>query len=114
MNVNQHVSIIRTSNNLINYYLNYILGSDIGQSQVKYNMTGGNREGLTIDGIRNFKIVLPPLEEQEQIVAYLDEKTSIIDKSISIEERRIDLLKEYRQSIISQVVTGKIKVTADE
>lgn len=114
MNVNQHVSIIRTSKNLINYYLNYILGSDIGQSQVKYNITGGNREGLTIEGIRNFKIVLPPLIEQENIVEYLDEKTSIIDKSISIEERRIGLLKEYRQSIISQVITGKIKVIADE
>jgi type I restriction enzyme S subunit len=57
---------------------------------------------------------LPPLEEQEQIIAYLDEKTSTIDKSISIEERRIGLLKEYRQSLISEVITGKIKVSADE
>jgi len=64
--------------------------------------------------LKNIIVPLPPLEEQEQIVAYLDEKTSIIDKSISIEERRIELLKEYRQSIISQVVIGKIKVIADE
>ena len=57
---------------------------------------------------------LPPLKEQQQIVEYLDEKTQGIDKTISIEEKRIELLKEYRQSLISEVVTGKLKVTTDE
>ena len=49
--------------------------------------------------------------EQEKIVEYLDEKTGIIDKTISNEEKRIELLKEYRQSLISEVVTGNRKVT---
>ena len=48
--------------------------------------------------------------EQQQIVEYLDEQTQLIDKTISIEEKRIELLKEYRQSLISEVVTGKRKV----
>ena len=52
----------------------------------------------------------PPLQEQQQIVEYLDEQTQLIDKTISIEEKRIELLKEYRQSLISEVVTGKRKV----
>jgi len=69
---------------------------------------------LTKEKLEAVKFIRPPLKEQEQIVAYLDEKTSTIYKSISIEERRIVLLKEYRQSIISQVITGKIKVIADE
>jgi type I restriction enzyme S subunit len=43
----------------------------------------------------------------------LNEQTELIDKSVSIEEERIKLLKEYRQSLISSVVTGKIKVTED-
>ena len=76
--------------------------------------SGYGQPNLNIDIVSNIKFPLPPLIEQEQIVAYLDEKTSTIDKSISIEERRIGLLKEYRQSIISQVITGKIKVLADE
>ena len=42
------------------------------------------------------------LHEQEQIVEYLDEQTSIIDFTITTEEKRIDLLKEYRQSLISR------------
>ena len=56
------------------------------------------------------EIIIPPLSEQQQIVEYLDEQTQKIDKIISIEEKRIKLLKEYRQSLISEVVTGKRKV----
>jgi len=110
MNTNQHVSIIRTTKNLFNIFLNYILNSDLGQSQVIYNISGGNREGLTIEGIRNFRIPLPPISEQQQIVEFLDKKTNLIDTTISREQKRIELLKEYRQSLISNVVTGKIKV----
>ena len=50
------------------------------------------------------------MSEQQQIVEYLDEQTLKIHKIISIEEKRIELLKEYRQSLISEVVTGKRKV----
>ena len=110
MNTNQHVSIIRTTNKLLNFFLNYILNSDVGQSQVIYNISGGNREGLTIEGIRNFRITLPSISEQHQIVEYLDEQTQLIDNTISVEEKRIELLKVYRKSLISEVVTGKRKV----
>ncbi|MBW8245173.1 restriction endonuclease subunit S [Muricauda oceani] len=111
MNVNQHVSIIRTKEKLLNYFLNYIISCDVGQSQVKYNLTGGNREGLTIEGIKDFQISLPPLSEQKEIVEYLDNEIQLIDTTVSNEEKRIELLKEYRQSLISEVVTGKIKVS---
>jgi type I restriction enzyme S subunit len=111
MNVNQHVSIIRTTLELLNYYLNYILSSDLGQSQVLFNLTGGNREGLTIDGIRNFRITIPPMKEQLQMVQHLNFKTKEIDDLVKLEQKKIDLLKEYRQSLISEVVTGKVKVT---
>lgn len=114
MNVNQHVSIIRTKSTLDNRYLNFLLSSDLGQTQVFYNVTGGNRDGLTIEGIRSFKVTLPPLPEQEEIVRYLDTKSQEIDQLVSIEEKRIETLKEYRQSLISDVVTGKVKVTSTE
>ena len=50
-------------------------------------------------------------EEQKLIVGYLDSKTKEIDDLVRLEQKKIDLLKEYRQSLISEVVTGKIKVT---
>lgn len=58
----------------------------------------------------NMYVPSPPTQEQIQIVEYLDKQTDIIHKTISVEEKRIELLKEYRQSLISEVVTGKRKV----
>lgn len=114
MNVNQHVSIIRTNHQLVNFYLNYIIGSDVGQSQVRFNLTGGNREGLTIEGICDFRITIPTIKEQQQIVEYLDEQTKEIDDLVELEQKKIELLKEYRQSLISEVVTGKIRVCEED
>ncbi len=65
---------------------------------------------LSQDVISGFQIILPPLSEQQQIVTYLDEQTQVIDQTIQQEEQKIELLKEYRQSLISEVVTGKICV----
>ncbi|MDA8571320.1 restriction endonuclease subunit S [Schleiferiaceae bacterium] len=72
--------------------------------------SGYGQPNLNIEIVSNVRFPLPPLNEQQQIVEYLDGKNGIIDKTISIEEKRIKLLKEYRQSLISEVVTGKLKV----
>ena len=55
-------------------------------------------------------IPLVPLQEQQQIVEHLDKGTTKIDSTIEKETQRIELLKEYRQSLISEVVTGKVDV----
>lgn len=60
--------------------------------------------------VKNEYIPFPAKTEQHQIVEYLDKKTSEIIKQVNLENRKIDLLKEYRQSLISEVVTGKIDV----
>ena len=69
----------------------------------------------TVDSLRRplingFQFVIPSIEEQTQIVEYLDEHTKKIDSTIEKETQRTELLKEYRQSLISEVVTGKIDV----
>jgi len=110
MNVNQHVSILRTKESVQPDFLNYLLSSDVGQLQVFYNVSGGNREGLTIEGISDFRITIPPLKEQEEIVEYLNTETQTIDKTVNLEKVKINLLKEYKQSLISEVVTGKVNV----
>ena len=52
----------------------------------------------------------PPLPEQNQISEYIDKQTQKIDTTIKKETKRIKFLKEYRKSLISEVVTGKIDV----
>ena len=65
----------------------------------------GMRNVVRNETFMSLKIFTPPLQEQQQIVKYLDEKTSIIDKLISTKERKIELLKEQRSSLINEVIT---------
>jgi type I restriction enzyme S subunit len=65
---------------------------------------------------QHFKLIVfpvPSIEEQNQIVAAIDERTTQIDGAISAVEREIDLLKEYRTVLISNVVTGKKDIRAE-
>lgn len=62
------------------------------------------------ENFNNFFFPIPPLTEQKAIVAFLQEQTSKIDKAILQKQEQIVKLKEYKQSLINEVVTGKIKV----
>ena len=63
-----------------------------------------------VDDILNAKIPIPLDREKLQIADFLDNKTQQIDELIAAEQRKIELLKEYRQSLISEAVTGKIDI----
>jgi len=76
----------------------------------KVEQTGSTTPTIAQEKINNFPILKPPSQEQQQIVDYLDNETTKIDKLVDIESKRIVLLKEYRQSLISEVVTGKVDV----
>ena len=72
----------------------------------------GIREGQNINysKLKQFSIPVPPLSEQKQIVSYLDAKCAKIDKLIANITKEIECIKEYKQRLISDVVTGQIKV----
>ena len=55
-------------------------------------------------------IPLPPLPEQEAIVERLDRETGKIDRAIEVKRRQIELLRERRQIVIDEAVTGKVQV----
>ena len=56
------------------------------------------------------RIVLPPIEEQNAIAAYLDKKCAIIEQSIADKQTQIETLKSYKASLIYEYVTGKKQV----
>ena len=74
-------------------------------------MGGGLRQNLNYAEFRKLRLMFPPLPEQNKIVAYIDRKVAQIDKMKAAELAQIDKLKEYKQRLISDVVTGKVKVT---
>lgn len=63
--------------------------------------------------LKNIPFFEPPISEQNEIVAYIDRKVAQIDKMKASELAQIEKLKEYKQRLISDVVTGKVKVTND-
>jgi type I restriction enzyme S subunit len=103
-------SVLTPKKSILSKYLFFMLRTEWFISDVVRKSEGVSYPSIQSDKLLTTKIVHPPLTEQEQIVSYLDEKTSQIDKTIDIEKKKIELLKEYRQSLISNVVTGNIKV----
>lgn len=71
---------------------------------------GSTKGGLTCHDLSNLKLARPPLEEQQRIVAYLDEQTSKIDALIAKTREHITLAKERRAALITAAVTGQIDV----
>ena len=63
--------------------------------------------GLSVDRIREKKMPLPPLSEQQTIASYLDEKCADIDRLIALKQQKIETLKDYKKSVIYEAVTGK-------
>ncbi len=59
---------------------------------------------------RNIMIPVPPIEEQQEIVDYIDRKTTEIDRLVVELTYQVEYLKEYKQRLIADVVTGKINV----
>jgi len=73
-------------------------------------LNGGTKDGLGLDDVNNLSILVPPLFEQEAIVAYLDRETARIDTLVAKVREHIDRLCEYRTALIAAAVTGKIDV----
>ena len=67
-------------------------------------------DSVRLNMIQDFLVVIPPIQEQLDLIEYLDSQMKNLDDSISMFENQISLLLERKQIIINEVVTGKIKV----
>jgi type I restriction enzyme S subunit len=91
-------------------YLYYILNSNVFSYYLGTFLTSTVNQ-LTAANFGNMKVVYcDSAEEREEIVAHLDQKCEELDAAISTNEATIQKLKEYRQSIIYEAVTGKIAI----
>lgn len=95
--------------NMNNEYAQLVLHSyDV--IKIFYGMGGGLRQSMSYKEISNVRIPVPPISEQREIVAYLDKKIAKIDTLTAKLQQEIATIKEYKQRLISDVVTGQIKV----
>ena len=92
-------------NNKFIYYFMYIM-----QEVLEEFGHGTTFRELSTEALKNFKFPVPCIEEQQQIVSYLDEQTSRIDKLIADKTKVIEELENYKKSLIYEYVTGKKEV----
>jgi type I restriction enzyme S subunit len=108
--VNQDQKVLSSRGDVLEEFFYYFVSGNEISLLTDWMKEGTTVESIEMEYLENFPLHFPPLPEQEQIVSYLDHKTGEIDSTIDSEKKKIDLLKEYRQSLISSVITGKIKV----
>ncbi len=110
--LNQNTVIFSPNRKVLsNSYLPYILKSQIYREHLDLYAHGtANQASLNLEDMLKFVFSFPPLQEQQRIANYLDDKTSKIDTLITKATKAIELLKERLTALISAVVTGQIDV----
>ena len=90
---------------IVKEFLYWCLLSDLCRIQFEKQVDGGVVQNLNIDKIGNTIVFLPPLAEQKKIAYFLDEKCGEIDSIRSDIQKQIDILNDYKKSIITEAVT---------
>ena len=80
-------------------FVKYYLTTDIGQKMMLREVKASSHQNITVEGIRNFRIMLPYLEEQKKIVAFL----SIIDNKIEQAGKQLDESKQFKKALLQQM-----------
>jgi len=109
--VNQHIALCRPKDSVHPRWLGYAMLSSQSKRQMMSSGYGGTKVQLGLDDVRNVWLAVPPLDEQQEIAAFLDRKLSQIDRQIVLIDQLEDLLKQQRKAIIHEAVTGKIDLS---
>lgn len=109
--VSQHVAIARLlANRLTPKWVAYVALSALGKNWCAVRSYGGTKIQFSLDDVREWPMPVPPLAEQEEIVALIERELARLD-ALAFEARSaITLLQERRLSLVSTVVTGQIDV----
>lgn len=108
--INPQIVVLKDFNQCNSKYFYYMLTTHIVQNQVDNTVIGSTIPTIGQEKIRNYILPVPPLSEQQVIVAHIEIETAKLDKQVAKANRQISLLQELKQSIITEVVTGKRKV----
>lgn len=95
----------------VNYNYYTLLFKAMDSMKLFHGMGSGIRLTLSFKELKKQLLPVPPIEEQHAIVSYITERTAKIDSLIEKLNKEIECVKEYKQRLISDVVTGQIKVS---
>lgn len=95
-------------------FLFYYFKSNAFLEEVSQYVKSNTQGNIGKESLIRAKIVVPKLKEQTQIISYLDSKCSEIDTLIADKKRQLDILADYKKSLIYEYVTGKKEVPVNE
>ena len=105
--IQNSIMIVRPKQGIDIRYIHYFEFSLVKKGYVDYVCNKATIPHFTKDKLSSMPIPLPPLSEQQAIASYLDEKCADIDRLITLKQRKIEKLKDYKKSVIYEAVTGK-------
>ena len=108
--VSQHVARCQPLPEVCSRWLGYVLLSSVGQTHGQASLYGGTKDGLSLDDVKNYPILLPPRNEQEAAVQWIEGELSALVKIGDSTKRELEMVREYRTRLIADVVTGKFDV----
>ena len=98
---------------LLPEYFSHVTTSEVARCYFDYTAKKTtNLANTNSSTIMNFRLPIPPIEEQREIVQYLDKRIKTLNEMISEKQSLIEDLEAYKKSLIYEVVTGKRKVVA--
>ncbi len=104
--ISDNALILTCRENNFSYYMSILLEA----ANLNSLNTSNAQPLITGTKVLNISIPIPSLFEQQEIINYIQENIQKIDKTISLKQQEIDRLKEYKLSLIDNVVRGKIRV----
>jgi type I restriction enzyme S subunit len=107
--VNEHVFILRTNDQVtLSKYLFFWMRSPFGQNSVKDNFQGTAQGGINTLFVKNSIIPIPPLSEQQRIVAKIEELFTKLDAGVEALKKAKEQIKRYRQAVLKYAFEGKL------
>jgi type I restriction enzyme, S subunit len=106
--------VLITSEKQDQLFLSYFLNAQTGISQVDLACVGSTFRRINVGQIKQILVTVPPLEEQIAIGEYLEKIHGFYSKNVALIYLQIEKLQEYRQSLITAAVTGKLTIPAEE
>jgi len=109
---NQHILTIRLIDPRLARYVQTVITSDFGFRQIMRRQNGGTKEGLNSTSALSLPVPVPPVDEQERIIAKLDEVLPLIDQLAELEREREYLDREFakaiERAILQAAISGKL------
>lgn len=105
-----HVIILKSVNKKDNRYFAYLFQTDVWRKQIRVKVSGVKVYSITQKIINEASVIIPPVQEQEAISNFLDTKCSEINEIIMKRKEQLEVLNEYKKSLIYEYVTGKKEV----